>query len=615
MMRKIPDAFVEELRRRLDIVEIVSEYVQLRRTGRSWVGLCPFHNERTPSFSVSPDRQMYHCFGCGAGGTVIRFVMDIDGLTFPEAVVKLAERAGLDAPFSLDETPGATPHSRIDRMKEAHELAAKLYSYILMNTSAGVQALTYLETRGFPRQSLVEFGLGYAPKGSDTLVRFLRRRGFAESLLVEAGLAVDVGGRVMDRFRDRVMVPIRNLQGKVIGFGGRALAPDAKPKYLNSPESPLFRKSEVLFHLDAARRQIRKSGTAVLMEGYMDVIAASRAGVTNAVASMGTSLTEQHAQLLKRYAERVILAYDGDPAGIQAAKRALDVLEQAGLSVQVALFPEGEDPDDFIRARGERAFQRYLQANAWTEVQFLLQDLRRNANLESMSGKMAFLRDALEVLAQRATPIEQDAEIRELAREFEVSVDALKEELSQLAKTLPGRRRPRRRFERITGAAPLPKGYVLAGNRLLQAMLLEYRWFQMLMQEGLDELPLPEQTALLAHIYQFRSEHPEADAALLLDQLDEPELVRLTSSLLIEEPPLLDARILQDYLRTVRLYQLETEYQRVLQESVQAQVDGRLDDAAALREKMEALQRQIQDLKLPQWAGKSGTGLKEAGQG
>ncbi|MCL6516363.1 DNA primase [Alicyclobacillus sp.] len=612
-MRKIPDAFVEELRRRVDIVEVVSEYVQLRRSGRSWVGLCPFHNERTPSFSVSPDRQLYYCFGCGAGGTVIRFVMDVDGLTFSEAVVRLAQRAGIAAPISLDEATGATPHGRVDGMREAHELAAKLYSYILMNTSAGVQALAYLEARGFPRQTLVEFGLGYAPRGGDTLLRFLRRRGFAESLLVESGLAVEVGGRVMDRFRDRVMVPIRDLQGRVIAFGGRALAPDAKPKYLNSPESPLFRKSDVLFRLDAARREIRRSGTAVLMEGYMDVMSAWRAGVHNAVASMGTSLTESHAHLLRRYAQRVIIAYDGDEAGIQAAKRALEVLRPAGLSVEVTLFPEGQDPDDFVRSRGERAFQRYLQTKASTEVQFLLHDLRRRANLETQSGRMEFLHSAMELLAQRATPIEQDAEIRLLADEFQLSADALREELRQAARRFPRRQRDRKPAEPAANR-PLPKGNVLAGNRLLQAMLFDSRWYEKVLAEGLDELPLPEQTALLAYVYQFRAEHPTSDPGVLLDQLDEPALVRLLSGLLMEEPPEFDEAIVEDYLRTIRLHRLETEYEHVIRETVQAHLEGRADEAAVLKGRAEALQRQIQQLKVPQWTGKSGTGLKEAGQ-
>ncbi|MCL6593966.1 MAG: DNA primase, partial [Alicyclobacillus sp.] len=463
-MRKIPDAFVEELRRRLDIVEVVSEYVHLRRSGRSYVGLCPFHNERTPSLSVSPDRQLYHCFGCGAGGTVIRFVMDAEGLTFTEAVIRLAERAQLPLPAGFAEGVPAEDSSDHTRLLQAHQLAAKLYAYILMNTSAGVQALTYLETRGFTRQTMVEFALGYAPAGTDTLVQFLRKRGFSPAELVAAGLAVELDGRVLDRFRHRVVIPIVDGQGRVVAFGGRALADDAKPKYLNSPETAVFHKSALLFNLHAARKAIRQSRTAVLMEGYMDVLTAWQAGVHNAVASMGTSLTEQHARLLRRYADRVVLAYDGDTAGREAARRALAVLTDTGLTVRVAQFPEGADPDDWVRQHGPAALHEQLQ-QACTEVQFLLAEVRRTANLRGEAGRHDFLRQALAILAMRATPVERESELRRLSQEFHLSLESLQDELRLVAKEQRGGQRVAVHEQRVRRSSvrlppPPAKGYV-----------------------------------------------------------------------------------------------------------------------------------------------------------
>ncbi|MCL6594289.1 MAG: DNA primase, partial [Alicyclobacillus sp.] len=423
---------------------------------------------------------------------------------------------------------------------------------------AGVQALTYLEARGFTRQTMAEFALGYAPAGTETLVQFLRKRGFAPAELVAAGLAVELDGRVMDRFRHRVVIPIVDGQGRVVAFGGRALADDAKPKYLNSPETAVFHKSALLFNLHKARKAIRQSRTAVLMEGYMDVLTAWQAGVHNAVASMGTSLTEQHARLLRRYTDRVVLAYDGDAAGREAAKRALAVLADSGLTVRVAQFPEGVDPDDWTRQHGPAALQERLQ-QACTEVQFLLTDVRRTANLQGEAGRQDFLRQALAVLAARATPVERESELRRLSQEFHLSLESLQDELRLVAKANRGGQRaiPREhRTQRFAVRLPPPpvKGYVVAGNRLLQAILADTRSCTFLLEQGVDELALPEQTALLALAYHFKCEHPEQGAAAFLDWLDDPQLLQLASAVLVEDPPPYDPVELAAYVRTVRLH-------------------------------------------------------------
>ncbi|GMA52166.1 DNA primase [Alicyclobacillus contaminans] len=609
-MTKVPDEWVEELRQRVDIVDVVSEYVPLRRAGRSFVGLCPFHNEKSPSFSVSPDRQLFHCFGCGAGGTVIRFVMDIEGLTFPEAVEKLAHRVDLQLPAGFHRQ-GETPpqDSRRQQMLDAHQLAAKYYNYILMNTAAGVQALTYLEGRGISRQTIMDFELGAAPDAPDALVRFLRKRGYSPSLIVESGLGVAMGAKVVDRFRNRVMVPIRDAEGRVISFGGRALTADAKPKYLNSPETELFHKSEVLFHFHAARKNVRKSRTAVLFEGYMDVISAWQAGVRHAVATMGTALTEEHARRLKRYADVLVIAYDGDAAGRKATKRALEIAANYGLTVRVALFPDEMDPDEFVRERGAAAFQRQVHNLAVTELEFLLEDLRSEAALDSMAGRTDFLRRALALLAERASPIEQDAELRRLSSEFQVSPEALRQELAMVAKRRPKRNRQSRMAapeEVHRASVPVQEKDVSASQRILQALLVEPRAYEWLLSRGVDELATVEQTALLARLYHFRSVHQDGSPSAFLDSLEDPLLIRLASSLLMEDPPECSEAVIDDCLRIFKLHRAERKLREAMKELVQAQVDG-CDNVTALKHTVEELQETCAALR-QQLAGSMVTG-------
>ncbi|MBX6353845.1 MAG: DNA primase [Thermoflavifilum sp.] len=610
-MRQMPDAFVAEVRARVDIVDVVSEYVQLRRSGRSFVGLCPFHSERTPSFTVSPDRQLYYCFGCGAGGSVIRFVMDIEGLSFPDAVLRLAERAGLEPPSNLAGL-GTSSGSRLDGLRDAIEFTAKLYNHILMNTAAGVQALAYLESRGLSRQTMAAFRLGYAPPRGDVVLRAARRRGYAPEVLRDAGLIVDVGGRWVDRFRDRIIIPICDDRGRVIAFGGRATRPDVQPKYLNSPETALFRKSGVLFHWHAARREIRKRGEAILLEGYMDVISAWQAGVTNAVASLGTAFTREHADRIRQAASRLVIVYDGDAAGVQAAERALDVAAEAGLEVRLVILPDGMDPDDVVRKHGPAAFQDALTRGQRTPVQFLMERLRERAELDSGAGRTAFLRSALDLLAVRASPIEQEQQLRVLAQEFGVSIDALKEELRQRRRRAgPAPQNARDRLLRVEPAQQWP-AHIRAGRWVLQAMLMDARAFAYVQEQGVTELADPVQTALLAWIYGYRTLHPTGDPAGLLDELDEPGLRQLATSLLMEEPPLLDEATLADCLRTIELHRLEQWYEQLVRDSLAAQAAGRAEDVRELQQLLHDATRRIAELK--QTPSQSGDGVKEAGR-
>jgi DNA primase len=604
-MARIPEGFIEDVRRHIDIVDVVSEHVQLRRTGRSFVGLCPFHSERSPSFSVSTDRQLYHCFGCGAGGTVIRFLMDIEGIDFTTAVVSLAERAGMEIPFDVESPEDNESKNTLQRLKDAHDLAAKYYGYILMNTSAGVQALAYLENRGILRQTMVDHQLGYAPAAGDTIVTFLRRRGFSVQELVDSGLAVHLGTRVVDRFRSRVMVPIANAQGQVIAFGGRTLEPDGKPKYLNSPETPIFQKSQVLYNQYLARKDIRQTGTVILFEGYMDVLSAWQAGVQNVVATLGTSFTPEQATIMKRFANRLVLAYDGDSAGEKAIVRGIEIASAAGLDIRVTQFPEGLDPDDYIRKYGAAAFEERVTGQTLTIVEFLLNRLRARADTRNVAGRTEFLRQALEVVAEWATPIEQETAFKGLSQDFQVSVEALKEEFSLIAKR--SKRRLEKQDIRSSSAAShpgtkpkqLPKGFETASRRLLQASLHDASALQYLFDHDVDELATPEQTALLALYYGFHIRYPEKDVATFVDSLADANLVQLASALLMEEPPSTNTAVLADYLRTIQLHHAEVALREAMQAQLEAKLAGNETAVDDYRNQVVALLEKIQNLKTP----------------
>src|SRR5690606_5012081 len=358
----IPDEVIDAVRNHHDIVEVVGKYVHLTKHGKYMKGLCPFHSEKTPSFTVTPELQIYHCYGCGKGGNVIRFVEEMEGYTFPEAVRSLAEDAGIPVTWATNVSGISQEQDSIrNKLIEAHELAFKFYHYLLNNTRQGDEAKRYLLDRGLTDKLIDEFMIGYAPSEWDVLTRFLTSRGFEAELLEKGGLisAKKDGTGYVDRFRSRIMFPIWDRNGKAIAFGGRMIG-NEQPKYLNSPESMLFTKSRLLYNLHLVRPSVKKSKQIVLFEGYMDVIKAWSAGVENGVATMGTALTEEHCLFLKRYADEIIICYDGDNAGQAAAYKSIPLLEEAGLKVRIAPLPKGVDPDEYIEANGAKAFIDYI---------------------------------------------------------------------------------------------------------------------------------------------------------------------------------------------------------------------------------------------------------------
>jgi DNA primase len=376
----------DRVKQQADIVRVIGEYVRLKKSGQNFMGLCPFHSEKSPSFAVHPVKQIYHCFGCGVGGDVFKFVMEVEKCAFPEAVRSVAEKCGIPLPKQKPRTAAerqATGQRTL--LVELHKEAAAWFARQMLNTPEGRVARGYLEDRGMDLESMARFGLGYAPSAGDALLRQMRPR-YQEKLLELSGLvARDPGGRLYDRFRRRVIFPIASDSGKVIAFGGRALGDDL-PKYLNSPETPIYTKSTVLYNFDRAKEPLRQKDFAVLVEGYMDAISVARAGVANVVASCGTSLTEAQVRLLSRFTRRVVVNYDPDTAGQAATERSLTLLLAQAFDVRVLALPGGADPDQYIREQGAESYQKLL-AEAPAYVDYLIARAGR-MNLGTADGKV-----------------------------------------------------------------------------------------------------------------------------------------------------------------------------------------------------------------------------------
>ena len=414
------DETIESVRSASDILDVVGEYVRLKRKGSNFFGLCPFHQEKTPSFSVNPELSIYKCFGCGEHGDVFSFVMRLEGMEFPEAVRMLAERAGLELPEEGEGERAQAGHR--EAMLHALRFAARFYHHILTRTPQGRPALEYLRRRGFTDQVVTKFGLGFAPDTWDALIRAASKHHMASDVLEETGLAIrrrDDSGSY-DRFRGRVMFPILSHVGKVVGFGGRVLSSESdQPKYINSPETPVYNKSRVLYGLFQAKNSIREREEALVVEGYTDVIALHQAGIANCVASSGTSLTREQVQLLGRYAKRVVLVFDADTAGAGAAARGIQVVLSEGLTAYVVSLPPGEDPDSFSR-RGGAELEKYLDEHRRDVLAYLYEQAEREGRLETPEGEAEVMHEIVETVASMPDPLMQESYIRRAAEVLRV---------------------------------------------------------------------------------------------------------------------------------------------------------------------------------------------------
>lgn len=546
MTRGIPEEKIAEIKQAVDIVDVVSQYVQLKKQGRNFFGLCPFHNENTPSFSVSQEKQIFHCFGCGTGGNVFTFLMEIEEISFPDAVRKVAELGNVD--LQIDYFPQQRDEYRLPveqvQMLEAHEILAKFYHHILINTNEGDDALQYLKNRGFTDESIRKFQLGYSLSEWDVAVKYLEKRGFPLQLMENAGLIIkrEHENTYFDRFRNRIMFPLYDEKGKIVGFSGRIINPTEdepnEPKYLNTPETVLFNKSRLLYNYYHARTSIRKLGYVVLFEGFADVIAADRAGVSNGIAVMGTSLTDYHVHLLKRLTDTVIICLDSDDAGIEAAYRAGTLLESQAMKVKVALMPRGLDPDDYIQQYGEEKFRTDVIGNPLTWMSFKLIYLRKGKNLQNEGEKLEFIEKAMLEIAKLGNAVERDLYLQQIAEEFSLSMDTLKE---QITRTLQRLERNQNRTNNppssnVTRTIPrkqtLLPAHVVAERKLLARMIQDeeilYRIMDMV--EGFS-FHIDEHQAILTYLIGYYEKGNRADTALFLQYIPDHHLRKVVSEI------------------------------------------------------------------------------------
>lgn len=531
-----PDELVEEVRAKNDIVDVISGYVRIQKKGSSYFGLCPFHNEKSPSFSVSRDKQMYYCFGCGAGGNVFTFLMAYENCSFPEAIKELADRAGVGLPEMEYSEEVKKRESKRAKLLEVNKEAAK-YFYYLLRSPKGAIGHQYLESRSLSEETMKKFGLGFASVSNQELVSYLHSKGYADELIKEAGLAsFDEKYGMHDKFWNRVMFPIQDINHRVIGFGGRVMG-DGKPKYLNSPETMIFDKSRNLYGLNFARTS--RKDNIILCEGYMDVIAMHQAGYTQAVASLGTAFTLGQASLLRRYTNEILLAYDSDGAGVNAALRAIGILRESGLRGRVINMEPAKDPDEFMKIYGAPAFQDRID-QAENSFFFELRILERDYDLRDPDAKTRFYREIAKKLCNFEEEVERENYIQSVAEKYHIGYDNLRKlVVSYAAQT--GFVKPVERPKPTVSTKNTPQENVKRNQRLLLTWITEepelYQKIKKYVQvEDFTETMYRQVAHKLFEDLEQGVFHPASVISMFQDEEEQREVASLFNTKLEKEP-------------------------------------------------------------------------------
>ncbi|WP_040675000.1 DNA primase [Paenibacillus terrigena] len=601
----IPEDVIETVLRHHDIVDTVGKYVHLSKQGKYMKGLCPFHSEKTPSFTVTPEKQIFHCYGCGKGGNAIKFIMEIEGYSFPEAVRMLAEDANIPVQWNaqMEHFPR---NQRRDDLLKAHDLTAMLYHFLLKNSDHGQPAMEYLRGRGFTDKLIDQFQIGYAPNRWDTLSQFLTKREFDLSEMEKGGLLSlrSDGSGYVDRFRDRIMFPIWDRNGKVIAFAGRIMN-DGQPKYLNSPETMLFNKSRVLYNLNQAKSSIRKQNQIVLFEGYADVIQSWDAGVTNGIATMGTALTTEHLNQLKTQAEEIVICYDGDDAGQAAAMKAIPMLEQADFRVSVGILPDRMDPDEYIKTHGKERFRQQIIESAVAPTKFKLIYLKKSHILLEDGGKQRYVREATKLIAELQSPTEREVYLKDLAIQFPIfDYETLKQECNEFRIALQ-KKKPVgdnndnwwnnvMNEKRVTEPPNLLPAYHNA-ERTMLAMMLQDLDVTRYVEERLGyEFNVEDHAALAAYLYAYYAQGKEPDISRFIASLSDDRLEKIAISISMMEVPMdFNTQVLDDYIREIHKVPKQLEIKRKKEEVLEAVRAGDSSRAAQLGIEIITLERDL----------------------
>ncbi len=593
----IPDDIVEEVRQTNDIYTVVSEYLRLKKQGRNYVGLCPFHNEKTASFSVSPEKQIYYCFGCGAGGNVISFIMKIEGLSFPEAVKFLADKAGITIPED-NQTEGNEKLREREQAYKLNELVKDFYHYLLKSHDIASEAREYLQKRGIDEPTVDKFQLGFAPGGWDGLLSYLGKKGYNPDYLEKQGLVLKKtkGSGYYDRFRNRLMFPIWDAKKNVIGFGGRVLD-DSVPKYLNSPETNVFNKSINLYGINFAIPNIREQEHVVIVEGYLDVITCHQFGIQNVVASLGTAMTREQGKILARYAQRVYISYDSDNAGVAATLRGLDILQNSGCRVRVVTVPDGKDPDELIRKRGPEAFSRLIKDQAKGLIEYKLDKGMEKFDSNAVEGKIRIVSELIPSILEIQSEIEREEQVKFIASKLGISDHSLWGEIRKFQtktrkKMGVSDKISSKRDNNTTNFAQ--KGFSSedkvinsdasvnnsarrkAEDSLIRLLLANPDLFGRVKEElGMHFTENEEYLIIIHYLNDIYSKEQNFEPASLLSGLQDEDAQQRLSALLVQaEPPGNRESLLNDYIKVIKEDEQKVKRARLLAEIEQAEQDN-----------------------------------------
>lgn len=582
-----PEHWMSELLSKSDIVTVVSSYIELKPKGRRLWGLCPVHGEKTASFSVSPDKQLYYCFGCHIGGSVIQFIMDVEHVTFHEAVEQLANRAGLAMPQEVNDAAMMQERAKRERLADACQLAARFFMETLLS-EGGVAGRAYLKKRGIGSEAVKRFGIGYAPSEWEALKKHLGEQGFTPEELVEAGLLVKNAdtGRTYDAYRGRVIFPIIAANGRVVGFGARVLNNEEKPKYINTGDTLLYNKRNNLYGLNLQKNG--KLNDLVMVEGYTDVIGLYEAGVTNVVASLGTALTQQQARLLKRYVSNVYIAYDGDAAGQNATIRGLDILMAEGLNVRVIVFPNGQDPDEFVRASGNEGFEQ-LKEEALSLNSFKLVALSRRFDLENETEREQYAMEACQYIGT-LTPVERERHYQQLSKQTGYSMETLRAQGANAKGT--ERQQPVTYKERLaTGRrkeAEPESERVHAENTLLLHMLQSPVAVKLAQEQGLEQQFASEgMQNFVRGLAEAYGRGVEPNLPLLMTQMTKEDAERVSAALKDEAPCAEPEKAARDCLSRIEKCNLAEQMEEIKRQLIDPALSA--DQRAELLREMQAL--------------------------
>jgi len=546
----IPDDKLEEIKDRVSIVEVISDYVSLKKAGKNYKGLCPFHSEKTPSFMVNEEKQIFHCFGCNTGGNVFNFLMKMDRLSFPEAARGLARRYGIDLPKIKISEADKEENLKREWLFELNELAASYYHNLLINEKEGKEAREYLRQRGIGNDVIIDHRVGYAQNSWDGLLKFLLKKRVPLSRVSEVGLIIPKKAQgFYDRFRGRMIFPIININGKVIGFGGRVLD-NTLPKYLNSPESSIYNKSNSLYGLKVAKDFIRSEDKVIVVEGYFDLLSLNQYGIKNVAATLGTSLTTGHIRILRRYTNNIITVFDADEAGEKAAARSLDILLKHGASPKIAVLPSGFDPDSFVKKVGEEGFKEII-AGSMPLIEFAINEVIKRHDASSVEGKVKIIEDVTPILAKIENKIERDIYIQRVSNRLGIKEDTI---VSQLRKT------------KKRGSVLQEKGVQfmdedIVEKLLLKLMLLNNEVVHKIQEEAIiEEFVNKQYKEIGLLLLEEFNRQGRIDSGKVINCLEDENSKSLISQLSIEKESIEDVpKILKDCMNKIRMHKVDEE--------------------------------------------------------